>query len=429
MVLDETTASNSPSDFSGFSSDFPSDPLPPGSGLDSLEYSFSLDLTTLPRANALVAPFGRGEAGLRRSIAENVSNASKVLNRMPTQEEFNAMAYHTAKGQAIICWGLPTGIGTAAYMSWRTRKTYKFPFVKPSEAFNGNEVAFWGRQWLKGPQANIFWHSLRFSAYGIVGGWVAGMFVAGYAASIVAVGELTDPRLKELQDAIRKVAKVQLEKREGGGNWRNSETGKEASGEAATAMKRAMTGGGTMDSINASAGEDVDFAASQDREARLYGNGYTETNGGKPTDSIPTQSSPRSQRSPAWSTAAGTKSKAEPESSGGFYDTYDDASPTAPIHAPPRTDNRASIAGSAWERLRRQASASEASESTTTSTRPRRQIPASQSPKNEDGDSFSYSSSEEEKQLARDEAQRDFDAQVERERQGENFGDGGRRRW
>ena len=427
MVLQDMTSSEPPSDFSSdFSSDIPFDPLPSDSGLNPQEYSFSLDLATLPRANFLVAPFGRGEAGLRRSIAENVSNASKALHRLPTQDEFNAMAYHTAKGQAIICWGLPTGIGTAAYLAWRTRKTYKFPFVKPSEGFNGNEVAFWGRQWLKGPQANIFWHSLRFSAYGIVGGWVAGMFVAGYAASVVAVGELTDPRLKELQGASRKMAKVQLEKRQGSGVFVNSETGKEVSEEAVTAMRRAMLGGQNVDSTSGSAGQEVDFATSQDREARLYGNRDTDTDGGTPTDSIPTQRSPKPQRRPAWNRAADTTSNAEPDPSGGFYDTYDYASPTAPIHAPPRTDHRASTAGSAWERLRRQATASDPS---TTSTRPRRQVPALQSPKDEDGDSFSYSSSEEEKQLARDEAQRGFDAQVERERRGENFGGGGERGW
>ena len=254
---------------------------------------------------------------------------------------------------------------------------------------------------------------------------MAGMFVAGYAASIVAVGELTDPRLKDLQDAIRKTAKVRLEKREGGGVWQNSETGKEVSGEAVRAMTRAIAGGGAADGTIASAGQDVDFATSQDREARLYANRYEDMDG-KPTDSMPTQSSPRPQRSPSWSRAAGTSPKAEPDSSGDFYDTDDDASPTASIHTPPRTNNRASTSGSAWERLRSQATTSD---SGTSRTRPRRQIPASQPQRDEDADSFSYSSSEEAKQLVRDEAQRDFDAQVERERQGQNFEGGGGRKW
>ena len=427
MVLEDISASGSASDFSSdFSSDVPSDPLSSDSGLNPQEYSFSLDLTTLPRANFLVAPFGRGEAGLRRSIAENVSNASKVLHRMPTQDEFNAMAYHTAKGQAIICWGLPTGIGTAAYLAWRTRKTYKFPFVKASEGFNGNEVAFWGRKWLRGAQANVFWHSLRFSAYGIIGGWVAGMFVAGYAASVVAVGELTDPRLKELQGAIRKMAKTQLEKRQGGGVSKDSETGKEISEEAITALRRAISGGENVDSMSGSVGQDVDFATSQDREARLYGIRDIETNEATPTDSIPSQRSPRPQERSAGNRSTETPSTTDPNPSPSFYDTYDDASPTAPPQTPSRPENRVSTTGSAWERLRRQATASDPS---TTSSRSRRQIPASQTPKDDDGDSFSYYSAEEERQLARDEAQRGFDAQLERERRGENFGGGGERRW
>jgi hypothetical protein len=40
------------------------------------------------------------------------------------------------------------------------------------------------------------------------------------------------------------------------------------------------------------------------------------------------------------------------------------------------------------------------------------------------GDSFAFSSTDEERQLAKEEAQKDFDARVERERQGRNFEEG-----
>jgi hypothetical protein len=44
------------------------------------------------------------------------------------------------------------------------------------------------------------------------------------------------------------------------------------------------------------------------------------------------------------------------------------------------------------------------------------------------GDSYSFSNSDEERQLAKTEAQKEFDARIERERQGRDFDDRGRRR-
>jgi hypothetical protein len=43
------------------------------------------------------------------------------------------------------------------------------------------------------------------------------------------------------------------------------------------------------------------------------------------------------------------------------------------------------------------------------------------------GDSFAFSTTEEDRQLARAEAQKKFDARVERERQGKDFNDSGRK--
>ena len=45
------------------------------------------------------------------------------------------------------------------------------------------------------------------------------------------------------------------------------------------------------------------------------------------------------------------------------------------------------------------------------------------------GDSFAFSRTEEERSYAKDEAQKQFDERVERERRGEDFGAKGSRRW
>lgn len=64
--------------------------------------------------------------------------------------------------------------------------------------------------------------------------------------------------------------------------------------------------------------------------------------------------------------------------------------------------------GSAWERLRQQA----------TSGKP---VQPARRDTSSSGDSFSFSSTDEDRQLAKAEAQKDFDSRIERERSGEEF--------
>lgn len=73
--------------------------------------------------------------------------------------------------------------------------------------------------------------------------------------------------------------------------------------------------------------------------------------------------------------------------------------------------------GGAWERVRREAAGRQSSGSTTRNPQP--------PPSSSRGDDFTFSQNYEDKQLAHAEAQKEFDARVERERQGGDF-EGGR---
>lgn len=92
----------------------------------------------------------------------------------------------------------------------------------------------------------------------------------------------------------------------------------------------------------------------------------------------------------------------------------DDASPQA---APaPRSS------GSAWDRIRAESANSKSSPRQSPTNTP--QVRNEQQEGSTLGDSFSFSSSDEERQLAKIEAQKEFDARVERERQGGDFSEG-----
>jgi len=425
MVLEATTDPSSSSDFTSESppSDFDSDADP-----NRVEASYKFDISRLPQANVISRSFlGRNEARLHGLIALNVSAAAQHLHRMPTQDEFNALAYHTAKAQAIASYGGPSGVIGGALQCYYTRENYKFPFVKPSEGFNPNAFTLGGRTWLTGERARYFWHVLRFSAYGACGGWFAGICCAAYAASVMAVGELTDPRLKALQEAIKRETRATLEKR-GVGQSQPKKVGVTEQGDtsAGELWKRHRTTVGAndtqVDDASLSAGQqETKFAQSMAVEERLYrkdtGRGEMGGMGGAGGSQAAVVTSPPPANQSAWGRAAARAKTNTPDSkpnlAGGFYDSYDDASPTA-MDTPSTSSTDSASGGSAWERIRREAG-------TEPSSRSRRGRGAQQQ-SSQDGDTGGMDD--------RERAQTEFDAQLERERQGSSFGGSNRgREW
>jgi hypothetical protein len=100
----------------------------------------------------------------------------------------------------------------------------------------------------------------------------------------------------------------------------------------------------------------------------------------------------------------------------------DDMSPTSENH------ESSSPQESAWDRIRRES----ASEQQQSSSVPRYNANQRQFERQgvSPGDSFTFSATDEDKQLAKQEAQKDFDARVERERQGDDFEESSRgKRW
>ncbi|KAF2668009.1 hypothetical protein BT63DRAFT_306852 [Microthyrium microscopicum] len=124
------------------------------------------------------------------------------------------------------------------------------------------------------------------------------------------------------------------------------------------------------------------------------------------------QSSDTDKQSNSWSTGSSNTS-ADPLHSATPVDLLDDASPTRPDSH----DNSTPVRG-AWERLRQKATRNEASSS-----------PREQRNNEPQGDSFSFSSSMAEREMAKEEAQKDFDARLDRERQGQDFDDKAGKRW
>ncbi|MCJ1286371.1 hypothetical protein MMC26_005716 [Xylographa opegraphella] len=405
MVLDDAAFPIPQSDFpSTFDSDVPE------------SHQLQIDISHLPKGMPILGPlFGYDDARLIRSINENIKNFMEHIHRPTTQDESEAIAYYTAKGQSILSYGQPTGLAAGAYQAWSTRDSYKFPFVKAREGFDGNTVKLGKMVLAQGPMARVFWHSARLAVYGAVGMWVVGIGVAGYAASVAAVGQLGDPRLKDLVEAVKKERKAQLDRQGMRPSVRGDPTGQGPTN-ASDLWKnhRGAIGAPEVDDGSPTAGE---FAEVQDMDANFYANEGADMGDGQ-ANTVAVRSSPTPiRRGPAWNRAAESGNlNADDPSPSVFYGDMDDASPGAV------TGSNVQGRGKAWERLRREAGINP---STTGSSRPGRGRPAPQQAMREDdsndSDHYSFSKSDDETQRSREQAQREFDAQLERERRGENF--------
>ena len=380
-----------------------------------------IDISNLPKGIPIFGRlFGFNDARLTRSINENIQNFVDHVHRQTTREEAEAIAYHTAKGQSILSYGQPLGLAAGAYQAWSTRKSYKFPFVKAKEGFDGNIVMFRNMVLAQGQMARLFWHAARLGVYGAVGMWVVGISVAGYAASVSAVGQLSDPRLKDLVQAVRDERKAQLERQGIRPPLRRDPTGQGPTN-ASDLWKnhRGAIGAPEVDDGSPAAGQGPDLADAQDMDPNFYANESADMSDEQANTVIARPNPSQIRRGPAWNRAAESRNvNAEESVPTGFYGDIDDASPTASTSGSVMGSNTQGK-GKAWERLRREAGINP---STAGSSRPgRRRPPPQQGMREDDSDNYSFSNSDEEKQLSREKAQRDFDAQLERERRGEKF--------
>ncbi|MCJ1400739.1 hypothetical protein MMC11_003947 [Xylographa trunciseda] len=414
MVLEDAAF---PTPQSDFPSNFDSDGQEPNS-------PFEIELSNLPRAIPFFGPvFGFTSTRLARLINANLQSFVNNVHRPPTKDEAEAIAYHAAKGVSILSYGQPLGLAAGAYQAWATRKSYKFPFVKATEGFDGSVVKFGNMVLAEGQLARRFWHTARLGAYGVVSMFVVSTGVAGYAASVASVGQMTDPRLKDLVEALKVERRAKLERQGVRPPLQRDPTGQGPTN-AGDLWKnhRGAIGPPVVDDGSPTVGQEPEFADAQDMDAKFYDNEGADMSDDQANTATAQPSPSQTRRGPAWNRAAVTRNPDVEESSfDGFYGDTDDASPTAPS-PDSMTGRNTQGKANAWERLRREAGINP---STTGNSRPGRgRVPPQQGMREDnssDTDSYSFSTSDEERQLAKETAQREFDAQVERERQGENF--------
>ncbi|KAL8918230.1 MAG: hypothetical protein Q9172_005511 [Xanthocarpia lactea] len=386
----------------------------------STDTDFSyIDRSQLPHPLPIVGPlFGYTSTYLANLAASRLRYHTEAIGRSLSAKEREAVIFHAYKSATISSIGVPIAFGIGMYRAYATSESYRVPVwgdLKSTEGWwDGQKLRIMGQTVAEGSNARYLMHSFRYSAYGSLAVFIGGLIVNSYATTVAAVGELRDPRLKDFEQAIRTRSKAQMGDLEAMRTQRKDPTG-QGNTTVSDLWKRHRKDIGGLDDASPSAGAD-----GYGGEVEKLGGSNT----GIMTDSQMRLEERRMQASPddsptenRASTFRLDKVEKQPKN---FNETFDDASPTAPGDA---DDVQG---GNAWERIRRQAQNPPSGKQNRQSWN---QIKKQQQGGSVAGDSFTFSSDDEQRQLAKDEAQSEFDARVERERQGGNFNENTAKRW
>lgn len=362
-----------------------------------------------PPLYARLRGFGRDQT---LALAEStVSSLAAANSRAFSDTETQALTEHFVDSiHTMLIWKWAM-TGLAAYMTYRGRNTWRFPFLRPKMDGRMNPVT-------GGPHVKVMWHSARFVAYyGVI--WLLGEPIfqgANFMRYRAAMEQ--DPRLASmLRD----------------GKARAQEIYDQGShGQVATPGDRYGSSGDQY----GNSGDQYGGSGEQ------YGDQWrSESQPQRPAGSIPAQAqsawtqyrSPESQQS--------QQSSPQQDSWDSFSDV-DDASPVAPSTQGQQDASAQYGGGSAWDRVRQQAQYQPRRGSQQQQQQPQQSWQAPQatggwaseddaSPQRGPRDSYSFSNADEERAVAKGQAQREFDQLLERERRGTDQEQGsswGRRR-
>ncbi|KAM7198878.1 hypothetical protein V8F20_005945 [Naviculisporaceae sp. PSN 640] len=348
-------------------------------------------------------PFWAGVAGYsdtwRKSvIGADVKYLSSLAGRPLTEEEANRVGEHSANRCRATTHYTPMWTSATAYLWWKGKDKFRFPFYTPKPGLlEGLSKRFLSPIGVKMTHAPLIWHTLRLVAYSQVTSWVIAIFFVAGPTAIFAGGIASDKNLQGLNTELAERAKgLQRQRRMG---------------------------------LPTAPAEDAQSPIKDDAPAPI-----TEQWGQTTTESREQPQQPQ-QPQGLWRPQQPARARPPPQqpepeprySDENEDDPFDDASPVAPSARRQNLDASTPVGGSAWtrlrtkafvERTREQANEGFAAPPRTSSWEERRQ-------QNTPGASYTYSEPREAKDQestaavrSREQAQKEFDAMLERERRG-----------
>jgi len=343
-----------------------------------------------------------------------------VLQRPVKQDEADAFAFHAAKTYRIASFGSPVGMAAASVQFYRGRDSMRFPGWSP---FRDEENGFLKKDRfgpLRGQMARYGWQTVRLGSYWLLGSVVGAVVWGSYAVSVSLAGRAMDPRLKEFTEKLRQLTKEgqsvsALRRQDAESTTQHAqetfEQRRQRRGVQAMGRERQQSGGGGsggFDDASPTGGAfDADAASARGDTEMMTDDQMRSHEGRRPR--VDLRSSPVEDDASSTFGLGQLAAKQRQQTKNTQQASGSSASASG---------------GTSWERLRQQAGQNPSPEGPTSSRGPPvARTKAEQKEGSTLGDSFSFSESDEQRQLARTEAQRDFDARMDREREGMDFGE------
>jgi hypothetical protein len=149
---------------------------------------------------------GRSEARRTNHIVTSVVRLAMAGHLKLRQEEIDVIADCVARNYNKTAWVHPVSMAIAGGVAYSNRETFRFPFYTPSRTWFNPHVFFSPRVTvLRGPQAMIAWHLLRFGAYYAMSIPPTMFFFDSVAKTSMAATISRDQRLGRLQQSIVKL--------------------------------------------------------------------------------------------------------------------------------------------------------------------------------------------------------------------------------
>lgn len=386
----------------------------------------SVNWDALPRGPFWAPLFGYSQTLCRSKVSLLLLETSSVLGRPLTAGETDAMSYQTAKSLVTRSYLPPIWLLTTLVAERRARSVFRFPFYTPEPpSFNPNVFPHRSAPLLTGDLARNAWHLARVGAYALPAYFAVSVFLYSYATTVMVQALSQDPRMVDLRKALNLATRNMAQRRQQGrpdfsgspnpadsGNTAAPDGYSESPQEGPERVSRdADVLMQTLENMRKSREQQ-----SRDRPSRPF-QGQQQEDAGRPVAGPDWGSSQHSQAS---------QSDASSPYSQDDSSIFDDASPVAPSQREPGRRQQ-STGGSAWDRIRSGArpggNSSQGDQNTQTKSSSWdsvRQVSQQGRAGGGSGDGYTYSKAEEERSLPKEQAQKEFDAMLERERRGES---------
>lgn len=370
---------------------------------------------------------GFSERAVRFKTETTLKFAERKVGRQLNPEEAQALAFHIYKLEQTKSYFAATGAAAGTWQWWRTWDKMKYPFYQPKvEDIDMNKFGP-----VRGPMAQYARHAWRFSLYVVVAGQMGSIIGQLIAQPLAAVNTANDPKLEhfgtelkasshaEGQRTAQQGREIEDRRREFQEQVRNR-SGGGPSPQARWGRQPAAQKDDTADDMSPTAGNET------------WGTESTSAGSWESFSNESSQPTPQKQQSPPstgpWNRQPPPQRQSN-RSSLPFDD--DDASPTGGLFQDEVANSQSQAQGqgrpgeSSWDRIRR-------GDQPVPLQRPQRQRRAEPERREQKegstlGDSYTFVGDDEERNRERERAQQEFDARIERERQGRDFSDDGKR--